>query len=279
MDFQTSRHTQRLLRRVILLSILSATVLGLALRHRAPKIESRDTNVSAASSATYIGAERCAGCHAQAAETWRQSDHALAMQEANDSTVLGNFQNGRFTKDGLTSTFHLKEGKHYVRTDGPDGTPGDYPVAYTFGVFPLQQYLVPFPNGRFQSLPLAWDSRTTQEGGQRWMHLYPDQKVPHTDPLHWTGINQTWNFMCAECHSTNLRRNYDVAKDSYATTWSDISVSCESCHGPGSNHVAWAESQKETPETSDTKRDGTKGLVVQLKTRRRRMANRRLLQA
>ena len=263
MDSPTTRRTQRLHRGAILLSFLAAAVLGIALRDRPPKIENRDTKVLAHSPATYIGVERCASCHAPAVETWRQSDHALAMQEANDSTVLGNFRNGRFTKDGLTSTFHLKEGKHYVRTDGPDGTPGDYPVAYTFGVFPLQQYLVPFPNGRFQSLPLAWDSRTTQEGGQRWLHLYPDQKIPHTDPLHWTGINQTWNFMCAECHSTNLRRNYDASKDSYATTWSEINVSCESCHGPGSNHVAWAESRK---EASEAKQDSTKGLVVQLKS-------------
>src|SRR4029453_6835365 len=236
---------KRLLRGAILVIILSAAVLAIALRNR---------KVLPASSAIYVGAERCAGCHARAVETWSASDHALAMQEANDSTVLGDFRNGRFTKDGLTSSFYLKEGKHYVRTDGPDGKPGDYPVAYTFGVFPLQQYLVPFPNGRLQSLPIAWDSRTAQQGGQRWLHLYPDQKIPHTDPLHWTGMNQTWNFMCAECHSTNLRRNYNAAKDGYATTWSEISVSCESCHGPGSNHAAWAESRK---EPSDAKKDST----------------------
>ena len=46
--------------------------------------------------------------------------------------------------------------------------------------------------------------------------------------------------MCAECHSTNLKKNYFVEKDSFHTTYSSINVSCESCHGPGQKHVDWA---------------------------------------
>ena len=134
----------------------------------------------------------------------------------------------------------------------------DYQIAYTFGVFPLQQYLIAFPGGRLQALGIAWDSRPAAEGGQRWFHLYPDQAVPFSDPLHWTKRNQTWNFMCADCHSTNLRKNYDLATDSYATTWSEIDVSCEACHGPGSAHVGWAQSQ--SPDSVDP----SKGFAVRL---------------
>ena len=198
-----------------------------------------------ASSATYVGEQRCAECHAEQAKSWRTSHHAQAMQVANNSTVLGNFNDAHFSKDGVTSSFFKKDGKFYVRTDGADGKPQDFDLPYTFGVFPLQQYLVPFPNGRMQSFVVAWDSRAKEHDGQRWFDLYPGQKITPSDPLHWTGRNQTWNYMCADCHSTNLRKNYDLAKDSYATTWSEIDVSCESCHGPGSNHVAWAQSHKE----------------------------------
>jgi len=196
-------------------------------------------------------------------EAWRRSHHAQAMQPANPTTVLGDFRNVRFTKDGVTSSFYLKDNKPHVRTDGPGGELNDYPIAYTFGVFPLQQYLIPFPNGRLQSLALAWDSRTREQGGQQWFHLYPNQKMPHTDPLHWTGQNQTWNYMCAECHSTNLRKNYDLATDRYDTTWSEINVSCESCHGPGSNHAAWAESRQ---NNAGAQAESTKGFVVLLKS-------------
>ena len=196
------------------------------------------------SSPNYVGEAVCAGCHAKEAEAWSGSHHALAMQRSNDKTVLGNFNDAQFTNGTVTSSFHKKDAKYYVRTEGPDGQLQDYELPYTFGYFPLQQYLVPFPGGRLQSLGIAWDSRAKELGGQRWFHLYPDQKLTPADPIHWTGRNQTWNYMCADCHSTNLRRNYNLTSNTYATTWSEINVSCESCHGPGSNHVERARAQK-----------------------------------
>jgi tetratricopeptide (TPR) repeat protein len=253
----------RLLRILAAVGVLVAVAWAGALWHPPSAIEGHDAKVSAPSPPVYVGAQRCAACHSQEAEEWRRSHHAQAMQPANASTVLGNFRDARFEKDKVTSSFYGKADKYYVRTDGPDGKLADYAIAYTFGVFPLQQYLVPFPNGRLQSLVLAWDSRGKEQGGQRWFHLYPDRKMPNTDPLHWTGRNQTWNYMCAECHSTNLAKNYDPVKDSYATAWSEINVSCESCHGPGSNHVIWAQTQERPPRLD---RNGTKGLAVQLKS-------------
>jgi Flp pilus assembly protein TadD len=253
----------RLLRNTCIVGILVIAALGVFTWRRPAKIQPQESTAVAPPHPAYAGAESCSGCHAQKAEAWRQSHHAQAMKEANASSVLGDFRNRSFAKDGVRSSFFLKDNKPYVRTDGPDGKLNDYSIAYTFGVFPLQQYLISFPNGRLQSLGIAWDSRSRQQGGQQWFHLYPSQKMPHSDPLHWTGRNQNWNYMCAECHSTNLRRNYDLAKDSYDTTWSDINVSCESCHGPGSNHVAWAQSPD---RKSAAKPDSTKGLVVQLKS-------------
>ena len=136
----------------------------------------------------------------------------------------------------------------------------EYRIDYTFGVYPLQQYLVAFPGGRFQALPLAWDARPKDQGGQRWFHLYPDEKIAHDDELHWTGINQNWNWMCADCHSTNLVRGYDLKTDSYHTTWSALNVSCEACHGPGSGHVAWAKAGADAA-------DPARGLTVLLHDR------------
>ena len=216
-----------------------------------------------ASTATYAGQQRCAECHADEAKAWRTSHHALAMQMSNDSTVLGDFNDAHFTRDGMTSSFFRKDSKFYVRTEGSEGKPQDFELPYTFGVAPLQQYLVPFSNGRLQSFVVAWDSRTKADGGQRWFHLYSGQKIVPGDPLHWTGRNQTWNYMCANCHSTDLRANYDLAKDSYDTKWSEIDVSCESCHGPGSNHVAWAHNHKSGSYKSG---DGSDGLEVNLKS-------------
>ena len=188
----------------------------------------------------YVGSAACAGCHEAEWQAWHGSHHDLAMAQASDTSVLGDFNNASFTYDGITSHFFRRDGKFFVNTDGPDGKLADFEILYTFGVTPLQQYLIALPNGRLQALGLAWDSRPKDKGGQRWFHLYPHQTPKAGDPLHWTGIDQTWNFMCAECHSTELRKNYDPATDTYATTWAEIDVACETCHGPGSAHVAWA---------------------------------------
>lgn len=191
--------------------------------------------------ATYVGRSACAACHVAEDSLWRGSHHAVAMEVADSATVLGDFNNATYKYNGLTSRFFRREGRYWVTTEGPDGALTDYPVSYTFGVYPLQQYLIAFPKGRYQALGIAWDTRTMAEGGQRWFHLYPGEKVDHRDVLHWTGMLQNWNFMCAQCHSTNLQKGYVAAADSYATTWSEIDVSCEACHGPASAHVELAE--------------------------------------
>ncbi|MCC7219846.1 MAG: hypothetical protein IT490_03855, partial [Candidatus Contendobacter sp.] len=191
----------------------------------------------------YVGAQSCAGCHTSEYRHWKDSQHAQAMQLATESSVLGDFHDVSFSYAGISSTFFRRDGKFMVRTDGPDGTLQHYEIAYTFGVYPLQQYLIGFPDGRYQALGIAWDSRPKEQGGQRWFHLYPDQNLTHKDPLHWTGLQQNWNYMCAECHSTNLHKNYDPKLNRFNTTWSEINVACEACHGPGADHLAWAKKE------------------------------------
>jgi len=189
----------------------------------------------------YVGREQCRSCHEAQYQAWQGSHHDLAMQEANENTVLGNFNNTKFSYSGVTSTFFKKDGKYFVNTDNAKGELQDFEIKYTFGVTPLQQYLIEFPGGRLQALNIVWDTHPKEQGGQRWVHLYPKEKVDHKDPLHWTGVYQNWNNMCAECHSTNLKKNYDYEKDFYDTQWDEINVSCEACHGPASRHVQWAQ--------------------------------------
>ena len=206
----------------------------------------------------FVGTEVCAGCHLNQYQKWKNSHHDLAMQVATVDTVLGNFDNKTFSYFDTTSTFFKKENKYFVQTDGPEGKLENFEIKYTFGVYPLQQYLIEFPDGRLQSLSIAWDSRTQEKGGQRWFHLYPDEHIEHDNPLHWTKLNQNWNYMCAECHSTNLEKNYNQKSNSYQTTWSEINVACEACHGPGKEHISWAQLEEENRlETSN-------GLSVEL---------------
>ena len=211
----------------------------------------------------YVGRDSCTKCHAEEAKRFQGSHHDLAMQEANERTVLGDFGDRQFTYAGVRSGFHREGDRFLVRTDGPDGRLVDHEVARVFGVFPLQQYLVEQPGGRYQALGIAWDSRPRDEGGQRWFHLYPGERVGHRDVLHWTKASQNWNSQCAECHSTNLRKNYVFAEDRFATTSSEIDVSCEACHGPGSRHVEWARAAR----ARGREPKGEPGLLVRFKER------------
>ena len=216
--------------------------------------------------ATFVGSETCAGCHRSQSELWRCSQHKHAMDHATEKSVLGDFSGTIFDYYGVRSRFFRKAEKFLVETDGPDGKLAIFEVKYTFGLDPLQQYLIQFPDGRLQALSIAWDSRPKEAGGQRWFHLYPNEKIGHDDVLHWTKLNQNWNFMCAECHSTGVRKNYTAAGDRFATTFAEISVGCEACHGQGSRHAGWARDRKSWWPFGKID-DPAKGLIVRFDER------------
>jgi tetratricopeptide (TPR) repeat protein len=212
--------------------------------------------------AHYVGAQACASCHAKEAQAWQSSHHALAMQVANDQTIEGHFD-GALKQDGAVASFSRRGNAHVVKTDGPDGKPTEFEVKYTFGVYPLQQYLVEFPDGRLQALRASWDARPAAEGGQRWFNLYPGEHIDAHDTLHWTRLNQNWNYMCADCHSTNVQRNFDLASNTFKTRWNELNVACEACHGPGSRHVDWSKAGQAAQHA-----DPSMGLTIALDERK-----------
>lgn len=199
----------------------------------------RATPPDAYAEATFIGRASCIDCHAEEHQAWTGSHHDKAMDIASDETVLADFNNVSFEHLGLTSKFFRDADRFMVNTEGPDGQLQDFEVKYVFGVDPLQQYMVEFEDGRVQVLRISWNVEK-----QEWFYLappdVPNERLRPDDPLHWTGIGQNWNTTCAICHSTNLQLNYDVAKNEYHTTYSEIDVSCEECHGPASYHVELA---------------------------------------
>jgi len=238
---------------ILLLGALALGLLYQTLTKWKDKALNPENKTTAAS---YVGANACKECHAKEYQDWIGSDHQLAMQVATAETVLGDFRGTKFTYYGVTSRFFTKDGKFYVNTDGPDGKLQEFEIKYTFGVHPLQQYLIPFANGRLQALSIAWDSRPKEAGGQRWFHLHPKENIRPGDELHWTNFQQTWNFMCAECHSTDLKKNYDEGTNTYKTTWSEINVACEACHGASSEHVSWAKKHPQGLAKTAAEKDG-----------------------
>jgi len=207
--------------------------------------------------ASYVDNQICAECHQKDFQDWTGSDHQLAMAPPSDQSVRGDFNDSQFSNYGVTSRFFKRDGKFFVNTETGDGSLADFEIKYTFGIRPLQQYLIEVPGGRMQALGAAWDTNK-----RRWFHLYRNERIKPDDSLHWTRLYQNWNLMCADCHSTNLKKNYDPQTETYKTTWDVINVSCQSCHGPGSAHVEWA--RRRVPRTSN--KSEAIGLVVNLKS-------------
>ena len=207
----------------------------------------------------YADNKACLGCHQAQAELWQKSHHAQAMAKPDATTVRGDFNDTQFKHQGVTSRFFKRGDTFMVRTDGPDGKLADFEVAYTFGVEPLQQYLIALPGGRLQPLQISWDV-----AGKKWFHLLPKERSTAGDVLHWTGRYQTANTTCIECHTTGFEKRYDAATDTFASRWAESNVSCQSCHGPGARHVQWASAKsagKSVPEPAD----GRYGLSVDFK--------------
>jgi predicted CXXCH cytochrome family protein len=195
----------------------------------------------------YVGTSVCAGCHEAQHDKWLGSHHDLAMQRVMEESVLGDFDdaNARYYDENVR--FIRDDGAFLIEARGADGKRARFRVVYTFGVEPLQQYLVEVEPGKLQAFPFAWDTRPKEQGGQRWFHLQPDEHIKPGDALHWTGPSYNWNHACADCHSTALQKNYDRGTRTFSTEYFEIDVGCEACHGPGSRHVELAEADNPLP--------------------------------
>ncbi len=187
---------------------------------------------------SFVGSKACQSCHEKEFHDWKGSDHERAMMVAGDSSVLGDFDDVTFKSQAVTSKFFKQDGKFYVNTAGPDGNYRDFEITYTFGIRPLQQYIVEFPKGKYQCLRTAWDTEKN-----KWFDLYPNMKIVHEEWLYWTNGGLRWNIMCADCHSTLVKKNYVEDSDAYHTTYALINVSCEACHGPGKKHIEFVSSK------------------------------------
>jgi predicted CXXCH cytochrome family protein len=187
----------------------------------------------------YAGTESCIECHEKEYDEWLGSHHDESMMVASDSSIKGDFNNITFYNQGVYTRFFKNGKKYMVNTEGKDGKYHDYEILYTFGTEPLQQYIVEFPRGRYQCLRIAWDTDSS-----KWFDLYPDLKIASSEWIHWTSGGMNWNTACADCHSTNLRKNYMNETDSFNTQYTIIDVSCEACHGPSKEHNKFVSSDQ-----------------------------------
>lgn len=213
-------------------------------------------NTASEAQISFVNSDECRSCHGAEYNAWIKSHHGWALRDAAPANILGDFNNASIQVGGITTRFSRRGDKHYVKTENGRGASTEYEIKYTVGVEPLQQYLVETRNGRLQALDLAWDTAK-----RRWFHLYPDDIADAGNGLHWTGPYKNWQARCATCHQTDFKKNYDRNTDGYQSTWSELTVGCEACHGAGQAHVSWAHNPSNY-NPSQFAEANSKGLLV-----------------
>ncbi len=214
--------------------------------------------------ANFVDEAQCVACHSEQSKAWRGSHHQMAMLPASAENIRGDFNNTTYQGEAETSRFSQRDGAYWINTPGPDGKAADFKVAYTFGIEPLQQYLLEMPGGRLQASGVAWDTQK-----QRWFELYPGAKVDFRDDLHWSKPSQNANFMCVDCHTTDFKRNFSPTANSFNSTWNNLGAGCQSCHGPASRHVQWsagANLNKQQPDKGFGTALGSSDALTQVET-------------
>jgi predicted CXXCH cytochrome family protein len=194
---------------------------------------------SDASSGDYLGSAACQRCHEAEHGQWRRSLHINMTRPVAEATIVGDFAEAkRLTAHGRSYEFGRKDGKPFVRVASGDRAPESFQVDYTLGAKRYQGYLSRLPDGRIYVLPVFWQI----ESG-RWIDWKEITPIP--DGAH--DLKQIWNANCFNCHATNLVQGYDVASKQYRTTWTEMGIGCEACHGPGREHVALADQWEKDP--------------------------------
>jgi Flp pilus assembly protein TadD len=195
----------------------------------------------------YAGSESCRECHEPEFQSWQTSNHALAERPIAPQSDGPAFENQPPIQHGtLTSEVHLRDGKFEIIADGPDGR-GPFVPERVFGNTPLRQFLISAEGGRYQASEVAYDPRTLD-----WFGVTGDEDRKPGEWGHWTGRGMNWNSNCADCHNTDLRKNYDAKSDSYTTTMAEMGVGCEACHGPAGKHVDWQRAHSGSSNTDPT---------------------------
>jgi tetratricopeptide (TPR) repeat protein len=185
--------------------------------------------------AAYAGSASCKNCHEEAYDLWKTSNHALAERRLAAARDEPAFQPSRTFQHGTQHTdVGFANGQYQVVALGPAKRYEPFTVERVIGHDPLRQFLVQFPGGRYQALEASYDPRANE-----WFNVYGNEDRQPGEWGHWTGRGMNWNDMCAACHNTRVRKNYDERTDSYRTTMAEMRVGCESCHGPMKAHNQW----------------------------------------
>jgi len=195
---------------------------------------------------TYVGSSACQTCHPDEFTSWRRALHLQMTKPIAEARVEGDFSPGtHLEQNGRAYTMEVHDGRYAIAVSHAGRPAEKFQVDYTLGSHRFQGYLSKLPDGRIYVLPVFW--HTEAKRWIDWKEIAPVPDHPTQD------LRQIWNITCVNCHATNLARNYNPATRTYATTWTEMGIGCEACHGPASAHVAVATEWDKDPLHAPTR--------------------------
>ena len=228
----------------LLITALALFLIALTVRGARPAAQSggqssEPTPASQTTSSDYLGSQACARCHQQDYDQWERSLHIQMTKPVADATVLGDFRDGtRFAAHDRRFEFGQANGRPFMEISFGSSRPETFSVDYTLGFKRFQGYLSALPDGRLYVLPAFWHVES-----RRWIDWKEITPVP--DGAH--GLRQMWNVNCFNCHATNISQGFNVTTRRYETSWTEMGVGCEACHGPGRKHVELIDAARTDP--------------------------------
>ena len=183
----------------------------------------------------WAGSRSCRDCHEHFYQLWSTSYHGLAMQPY--TTALARAQLTPQAEEITGGKYHFQADiqKGLVTERSAQGT-NQYPIVQVMGGKNVFYFLTPLERGWLQVLPVAYDTRRKEwfDTTASAMRHFGDRR---DEALYWKERPLTFNTSCFSCHVSQLSKNYDLADDTYHTTWAEPGINCETCHGPSAGHA------------------------------------------
>lgn len=177
----------------------------------------------------------CRNCHEEVFALWEQSHHAKANRLLSPKKDRPAFIPAHtLLSAGLETRMFWKSDQATIETPLADGVVRTFHPDMVLAHTPMQQFLVPFGDGRWQVTEWAWDPARAD-----WFNVYGSEGRHPREWGSWAGRGMNWNSNCATCHMTGFAKDYAISTDSYASRWDEMGVSCLQCHeaAAGGEHL------------------------------------------
>ncbi|MHC4293643.1 MAG: tetratricopeptide repeat protein [Planctomycetota bacterium] len=212
----------------------------------------------------YAGSVSCRSCHERFYKLWAPSHHGLAMQPYNAKFASANLTAQKEAIKIGESTFLAEIGpdEGWVLQSNPDDD-NKYSIVHAMGGKNVYYFLTPLEKGRLQTLPVAYDviKKKWFDTAVSGVRHFPGHGS--TEAVSWKDPFYTFNTSCYSCHVSQLTTNYDIETDSYNTVWAEPGINCETCHGPGEEHIRVFQQAEKGETLEDIKLISTKPFTAE----------------